>query len=225
MANTEVGLRKRQQIEKTGKVMFTWIVVASALVAVALVVSFSIVERLMFNQRIIGVKSATSSNLKNNNEIVEQLRENVRVINTNQDLLNTQRAESVEPVSVVLDALPAQANSSALGASLQKKLLKGVTIESLVVDPIAEENGQLSVAGRNEILFSFIVSAPASEVDKIKDVIRKLEQSIRTINVRTIGIEQRSSRITLSVDAVAYYAPETTVDLKTTLKKPSDEED
>ncbi|HEY1085994.1 MAG TPA: hypothetical protein VGE34_04700 [Candidatus Saccharimonadales bacterium] len=226
-----VSLRKRQQIENTGRTMFTWVAIASVIVAVAVVVSISLVERLMFNQRVIGTKSQTADNLKNNNSIAEELKANIRERNTNQALVDTPRADGAEPLSVVLDALPAEPNSSALGASLQQKLLNtsGVTIETLTVDPISGvENGggegtavsSDESAGENQISFNFKVTSKSA--DSIKRVLENLEKSIRVFDIKKVTIEQQAGSINLDVTGVAYYAPGLKVELKEKSCKPSD---
>ncbi len=223
MKETEgIAVRKRQQIESTNRVMFIWVAAAAAIVGVALVLSISLFQRLVFNQKVINEKNQTVANLQHNNEIVEELRQNSRVLNTNSALLETPRAEGAEPISVVLDALPAQANSSALGASLQKKLLTGVTVDSLKVDPIeAEESGNTekkSSGEPSEIPFSFSVSS--DDPNDIKGVLRNLELSIRVINVRSLTVEKRNSGYNLSVKGVAYYSPEVKVELDEKRIKP-----
>lgn len=212
------AVRKRQQIENTNRVMFLWVAAAAAIVGITLVLSVSLIQRMTFNQKVIDAKNETVGNLRHNNEIVEELRENSRVLNTNGALLETERPEDAEPISVVLDALPAQANSSALGASLQEKLLTGVTIDSLTVNPVAAEEGDTEDQDDGEIEFSFSVSS--EDPGDIKQVLRQLELSIRTINVQALTIEQRSSTISLSVKGVAYYSPEVKVELETDKVRP-----
>lgn len=216
---TGTAVRKRQQIESTNRTMFIWVAAAAALVGVAVVLCVSLSQRLMFNQEVISEKNQTVANLKHNNDIVEELRQNARVLNTNQSLLDTPRLGGAEPISVVLDALPSQANSSALGASLQKNLLRGVSIESLVVDPAAaEESGSSSSSDNGEISFTFSVSS--RDPNRIRQVLRNLELSIRTINVQSLTIEKRTASYTLSVKGVAYYSPEAQVELDTKKVKP-----
>lgn len=219
MASKGAAVRKRQQIEKASRTMFLWVALAAAVIGIATVVSMSLVERLVYNQKVINEKSQTASNLSHNNKIIDELKRNVRVRNTDAALLETPRPEGREPISVVLDALPSQANSSALGASLQQKLLNdGVSIDSLTVDPISGVEGDDSTsdltAGDKEVGFSFTVSTDATTADKIKEVLTKLERSIRTINVKSLSIQQNSGRISLAVEGVAYYEPEVTVNLK-----------
>lgn len=214
MKDTEnTAVRKRQQIESTNKMMFMWVAGAAAIVGVALVLCISLFQRLTFNQRVISEKSQTVSNLQHNNEIVEDLRQNSRVLNTNSALLETPRPQGAEPISVVLDALPSQANSSALGASLQKKLLTGVSIDSLPVESVTEEDTSgTSSDSTHEINFSFTVSS--DNANDIKRVLRNLELSIRTIDVKSLTIEKRTGGYSLSVKGVAYYSPEVKVELK-----------
>jgi hypothetical protein len=227
--NPNVSLRKRQQIEDTGKMMFMWVAIASALVAIAVVVSASLVERLIFNQRIINEMGTTAANLRDNNDIVDDLRASIRARNTNQALVDTPKLESAEPLSVVLDALPAGENSPALGASLQQKLLNvpGVNIEALAVGSVSsgedtEDSTTSSSTGDNSIEFSFKVSS--NDPNKIEEVLRNLERSIRVFDLKQISIEQQEGSIILDVTGVAYYSPEVMVELKQKSISPSSDE-
>lgn len=228
MADNNVTLRKRQQIENAGRTMFMWVAIASVVVGVAGVLSASLYERLAFNNKIIGKMNETANTLKANNETADTLKENVRVLNTDEDLLNTPRLESSEPVSVVLDALPSQPNSSALGASLQQKLLslEGVTIESLIVEPISgveddSENSTTSEASNNKIAFSFTITTGASGgADRFRQVLRNLEKSIRVVDLQTTRLEQRNDKLTLNATGTAFYQLEKKVELKDEAVKP-----
>ncbi|HRJ06671.1 MAG TPA: hypothetical protein PK096_02075 [Candidatus Saccharibacteria bacterium] len=219
MADNTPALRKRQQIENAGRTMFLWVAGAAAIVGISAVLSLSLVERITFRQEVIGEKNKTVDTLKKNNETVETLKQQVRVLNTNPALNATPRLAGTEAISVILDALPANPNSSALGASLQQKLLNvsAVSVDSLTVNPIAgvEDTGEESSSesgGENEITFQFAVTA--SNASSLKQVLRNLEKSIRVIDLTSVTIEQQSSRITLNAEGRAYYQPETKVELK-----------
>ena len=212
------AVRKRQQIESTNRTMFTWVAVAAVIISIAIVMSVSLFQRMAFNQKVIDAKNEAVSNLKHNNDVVEDLRNQSRVVNTKRALLETNRPEGAQPISVVLDALPAQANSSALGASLQKKLLDGVIIDSLTVDSTTAEESTGASSEDGEISFSFSVSA--DNPDDIKQVLRRLELSIRTIHVQSLTVEQRGSKTALSVKGIAYYSPEKKVELETKQVRP-----
>lgn len=215
-----IALRKRQQIEKAGRTMFIWVAASSAVVGIAAVVSVSLFQQLLFNQKVIHEKNVTVGNLHSNNETANKLKDNVRVLNTNQNLLNTPRLEGAEPISAVLDALPSQPNSLALGASLEQRLLKvdGVNIESLVVDPISGIEGDSSASssedlGEGQIGFRFTVTAAESNIDALRGVLRNLEASIRAIDMTSITIERQGTRISLSGQGHAFYLPEKKVEL------------
>ncbi len=227
MGDKNIALRKRQQIENAGKTMFLWVAGAAAIVGLALVLSFSLFERITFNQKVIDEKNETASTLRENNELVEELKENIRVLNTDQGLVDTPRVEDSEPISAILDGLPSRANSSALGASLQQKLLVngGVSIDSLVVDPIAgveDDEDSDSEAGENEITFQFVISAAAGQSGEqaMREVLRNIEKSIRVIDLASLTIEQSNNKITLSAEGRAFYQPEKKVELSEKAVRP-----
>lgn len=223
-ADKNIALRKRQQIENAGRTMFMWVAIAAVVVGIAAVLSVSLFERIMFNQKIIDAKNKTASTLSDNNKIIDELKANVRVMNTNAALKETPRLDESEPVSVILDALPSNPNSSALGASLQQKLLLvgGVSVESLTVDPISgvEDAKSDSDATSGEITFKFVVSADASQVSSLKKVLTNLEASIRVIDLTSITVEQQNNRVTLTAEGMAFYQSETKVELKTKSIRP-----
>jgi hypothetical protein len=209
----DIALRKRQQIEKAGKTMFLWVALASAIVGVAGVLSVTLIRQMMFNQEVISEMSTTLSNLRDNNKVATELKDNVRVMNTNQALVDTPRLAGAEPISVVLDALPAQANSAALGASLEQKLLvvDGVSLESLIVEQVAED--ETTGESSNEIGFSFSVETNRESAGKLREVLTDLQRSIRVIDIVNVTIEQQGENITMTVEARAFYLPEKQVEL------------
>lgn len=229
MADNAPALRKRQQIENANKMMFVWVAGAAAIVGIAAVISVSLFNQITFRQSIINEKNKTVSTLQKNNKVADDLKKQIRILNTNQALLDTPRIEGSEPLSVILDALPSTANSSALGASLQQKLLAvdSVSIDTLVVDPISgvensgEDTGAVS-SGNNAITFRFTVSTTGGNEAKLQQVLRNIERSIRVINLKTVSIEQQGTggKITMSAEGEAYYQPASTVQLKEKSMKP-----
>lgn len=215
-------LRKRQQIQKVGKNMFIWVAGASVILGICAVLSISLFERMTYRQSVIDAKNKTAKTLENNIATAKELKKEVKVLNTNQSLLSTPRLDDTEPITVILDALPSNANSSALGASLQQNLLNldGVTIEALTVNPIpgvedvGEDTSASDTAGENEITFQFTVSIASDQVSVLQEMLRKLEKSIRTINLVSVNIEQQGSKVTLSAEGKAYYQPAESVQLK-----------
>lgn len=137
-------------------------------------------------------------------------------------------------MQVVLDALPADANSSALGSSLQEKLLNdsGLTIESLNVDPVVGVESQSSDSvqdasssdstdsSANQITFRFSVSTDVNNASALKSLLQRLEASIRAIDISTLTVETQGNRLVLTVEGRAFYEPAKTVELKEKTVKP-----
>lgn len=228
MAEQGTALRKRQQIAKANRMMFLWVAGVSALVGVAIVASLFLLQKAWFNEKVLAEKGNTASVLINNNKVIEDLKNEIRVLNTNDALRSSMAEGESQPIQVVLDALPADANSSALGSSLQEKFLNGsgLTLESLNVDPVqgveSQESANVQDASKtttssseeHQITFRFSVSAGASNASAFKELLQKLERSIRAIDITALSIETQGSRIILTVDGRAYYQPAKTVELK-----------
>lgn len=221
------AIRKRQQIAKANRTMFVWVAGVSAIVGIAIVASLFLLQKAWFNEKVLAEKGATASTLIDNNKVIEELKNQIRVLNTNDALRSSMIQGESQPIQVVLDALPSDANSSALGSSLQEKFLNGsgLTVESLNVDPVQgvesrDENIQdasksVSSDGEaNSINFRFAVSTDVNNASAFKELLRKLERSIRAIDVTALSVETQGSRIILTVDGRAFYQPAKTVELK-----------
>lgn len=237
MAVQDVALRKRQQIANANRMMFIWVAVVSAVVGIAIVVSLFLLQKAWFNEKVLGEKAKTASILTQNNKVAGDLKDEIRVLNTNEALKSSMTSGEDQPIQVVLDALPAEANSSALGSSLQEKFLNdpALTIESLNVDPVAGVESQTDAniqdastsatsdaqAGSgNEITFRFAVSTGAKNASVLKSLLKKLERSIRAIDITALSIETQGTKLILTVDGHAFYEPPKTVELKDKAVKP-----
>lgn len=219
-----VALRKRQQITSAARTMFLWVALASAVIGAAAVVSVFLVQKLVFNEEVLAEKRSTVQTLEANNEAAPKLKDNVRILNTNEALGAARATDDEEPAQVVLDALPSAANSAALGSSLQSnKLLAsgGVSIDTLEVTPILGSEGNnddvisISSSGLtvdNSIQFRFTVSA--SKLDSLKAALARLERSIRIIDMSSVTVKQQGNEYSMSGEGVGYYQPAQTVDLK-----------
>lgn len=237
MAAVETAIRKRQQITNANRMMFMWVAVISAVVGIAIVASLFLLQKAWFNEKVLGEKSKTASILTKNNEIVSELKNEIRVLNTNEALKSSMAAGENQPIQVVLDALPSDANSSAFGSSLQEKFLNdpALAIESLNVDPVAGVESQSDInvqdssagsstsgdnTGENQITFRFSVSTDVANANALKSLLQKLEHSIRAISITTLTVESQGSRLVLTVDGHAFYEPAKTVELKDKTVKP-----
>jgi len=225
MQPNNATLRKRTQITKANRTMFLWIAAGSVLVGAALVVSYFFAQQLIYNEKILAEKEATVATLKNNNDTIESLETEVRALDANDDLNSIRANEDDQTIQVILDALPSDANSLALGASLQSKLLTGIdglTLQTLQVDPVAgieslsdeevvEEDASETTGLGNQITFQFSVSGSAAA---LKQVLLNLERSIRTIDIISLTVEtQEDGTQVMSVQARAFYEPAKIIEL------------
>lgn len=228
MKPNETAIRKRTQIAQTNKTMFVWVAAASVLVGFALVVSIFLFQKLTFNEKVLAEKAKTISTLDRNISVVPDLESEVQVLDTNEALASSKAQSSDQAIQVILDALPSSANSTALGASLQSKLLAGIpglTIEAVQPDPVpgveslTGDGSDVSAAAStgNIITFRFTVTGNQTA---FRTALTNLERSIRTINVTSIRIANQGSTQVMTVEAQAYYEPARTVELYDKVVKP-----
>lgn len=224
MNPNDASIRKRVQIAKTNKMMFLWIAIASAIVGMAVVVSIFLAQRLVYNEKVLAKKQETITTLEANLDAVDTLKEEILKLDANSALLATRAGGEDQAIQVILDALPSEANSLALGASLQKNLLNGIdglTLESLSVTPVqgvevvddgsVVDESSTTGDGSNSISFSFTVTG---DQNATKQALLKLEKSIRTIEIVSLRIDGGSDGTTeMTVDGRAFYEPEKTLEL------------
>jgi hypothetical protein len=221
MQPKEAALRKRTQIAKANRMMFAWVAGVSVVVGFAIIGGIFLVQMLMFNEKVLQEKSNTVSTLKANNANIEELESQIRVLDVNQALISSKATPDDQTLQVILDALPSAPNSLALGASLQERLLSGISglsVNSLQVDPVStDEFGGAVIDGggeeqvANQIGFRFSVVGSSSA---LQEVLSNLEKSIRTIDVTSLRVETQGGEQVLSVQGRAFYEPAKTVELR-----------
>lgn len=210
------GLRKRQQISHANRMMFVWIAGVSVVVGFCIVLMVFLVQKIWFGEKVIDAKMKTVSTLEQNIKIIPSLNDNVRLLNTNEALKSVRQNDNDSALQPVLDALPADANSTALASSLQTKLLSGVTgvtIDSLNVDPVSgievastdTSVGEGSDPVTGTIGFSFSVSAAKEDREGLRQVLKRLESSIRPFTITSLSVESQGSRIVMTATGVGYY--------------------
>lgn len=230
MANNSAALRKRAQIAKANRTMFFWIIGASLIIGASVVVAIFLGRNLVYNEKVLFAKNETVGTLRDNNKAVPELENAVRVLDTNEALASAKANPEDQNLQVILDALPADANSLALGASLQNKLLANigglrltslqvtpvVGIESLdaeadvAAEPVEGEEGS-APNGAKEVTFQFSVTGSQ---DELKQVLVNLQRSLRVIDIRTLTIASGTdAALSLSVDGRAFYVPAKTIEL------------
>ena len=228
MDKPTAGLRKRQQITRANQVMFLWVAGISVVVGVSIVLIIFLAEKILFGEKVIAEKQNTVAVLQKNIDTVEDLKDNVRVLNTDENLQATRLDEGDSALQSVLDALPADANSTAMASSLQTKLLAGVpgvTIESLKVDPVSgieteSTSSSSSDPASNTIGFSFTVSTASTNQEGLRTVLQRIEKSIRPFNIMSLSVESQGNRVVMVATGLGYYDPGQVVQLKEKVVQP-----
>ena len=212
--NKGVAIRKRQQIDSSKKTMFIFVASAAFLAGIALVVSIFLIQQIVFHSKIIIEKQSTISRLDKNLKTIDELKKNIRVLDTNTALNSIKSSDESNALQTILDALPDNPNADAFGASLKNKFIDtttGVTIQ-------AGSGGEGSEsAPANTVSFTMEVSGPA---DRLKELLTKLESSIRVIDLKALEIQRNEDKLSLVVRGVAYYQPAQTVQLENKVVKP-----
>lgn len=216
-------LRKRQQITNANRTMFMWIAGVSAIVGLALVVSIFLVQKIVFGEKVLSQKERTSTILEKNLNAIRGLKDNIAVLNTNENLASVRLNDTDPPLQSVLDALPASSNATALGSSLQKKLLAGVpgvAIESINIEPVTGADVQSDTNSPSNIKFSFSVSIANTAYSGLQELLQRIEKSIRPFNITNLTVEGQSSKVTMMAEGVSYYQPAQSLELRDKVVKP-----
>jgi hypothetical protein len=198
-----------------------WVAGASVIVSVSFVVGWMMIQKAAHNQKAINELSTTVKTLESNNKNVGSLEDKLRSLGSNEALLALRSNDTDNALRVILDALPSDANPSALGASLQSKLFGDVTVESIQVTPVGGDGALIdesadtttsdSSTDAQSITFQFSVRGGAAE---LKELLTRLERSIRTIQITSVKLDSSGTDQVLTVEGQAYYLPAKTLELK-----------
>ena len=224
----QMQTHKRQKIQDSSHSMFIWIASMAVVVGFCGVVAWFVFEQAAFKIKVVGKKNETVKTLRANNEAVQKLKENIRVLETNAALGSAKMNEGENALQVVLDALPAEPNALALGGSLQERLIKGINglrLESLSVDPTSvgltsgsTSESTKSASSSNTITFSLRVSS--SDVNALSEMLTRFERSIRVIDIDSLVLERSEQLYTMTIKAHAYYEPAKIIQLEDKVVKP-----
>lgn len=215
---SQISGSKQRAIDKSKRTMFIWIAAMSAVIGICVVVAIFLVQLILYKGKVVNQVQETASTLHQNNNAASELVNSVVALNANTALGETKAYDDEEPLAVVLDALPADYNSLALGASLQQKLLDGIdglSVESIIVDNGASSD---SATGDDSITTDsttvpVTIQATATNVAAIQEMLQRFERSIRVIDVDSFTLEATETGYNVTISAHAYYQPEKSVQL------------
>lgn len=221
-AAPQAGMKKRQVIANSNRTMFIWVAAMSAVVGICAVLAYFLIQQIIFKGSVADENAKTASILSKNLKVIPTLTQNLQVMETNTALNSAKATPEEKALRVILDALPADANTLALGSSLQQKLaadIPGVSIDSLTINPVDETEGAGSTATPGQLTFQMVVKS--SNADGLKQLLAKFEKSIRTIDIDALTVERGEGSYTMTMQAHAYYEPATTINLGTKTVMPN----
>lgn len=206
--------RKRDQVRKAQRTMFFWVAGMSVVVGFSLVAAWFLWQQLVFRTTVVNKKIETVTTLQKNNEAIPKIKEMLRVRETSQALQAAKANPDERALQVILDALPSENNSLALGASIQEKLagqVPNLTVESLSTGN--QSSGSVIDGGSGDTVpFRIVVSS--SDVNALKELLTRFERSIRVIDINALTLDSGGDKYTLTIDAHAYYQPEKILELQ-----------
>lgn len=223
----QLSTHKRQKIHDSSRSMFVWVAAMAAVVGLCGVVAWFVFHQAGFKIKVVNEKDKTVKILRDNNAAIPALRDNIRVLETNSALRSARASSEQNALQVIIDALPAEPNSLALGGSLQERLIGGIsglTLESLVVDPTSstltsgDEVSSDTAATSGTINFKVTVSS--SDVNALNEMLTRFEESIRVIDIDNLTLERSDKSYTLTIQAHAYYEPSKVIELQDKVVKP-----
>ena len=245
----DVAIKKYNAIAKANRMMFGAVALASVVAGAAVVGMSFLIQDINFNAKVISKQDETLNNIKTSTESIEGsngLKVKIKGLQTDQNLLASRASDEDNALRVILDALPSDANATAVAASLSEKILKidNLTVESMTVEPVVEtadssttsaststtsssttsssdpQGAEALSAKLKTVKFSFNVTSSSAEV--LNEVLLRMERSIRTFKVESFKFERGKESISLNISGVAYYLPIDSLSLISTTVK-SDE--
>lgn len=161
----DAAILKRDAIRKANKVMFGAVAGASAVLGIAIVGCIFLYQNIMFQGKVIGEQSKSLQNMDQNIKNIDVLKKKLVALQTNDDLRNTPKINDEDNnLRAILDALPADENVAALGASLTQKIfdVPGVSVESITPNPVSID---VNLSDKNTSETNTSAAKPAQPTD------------------------------------------------------------
>lgn len=212
---TLTGVRKRQKIDQTNKQMMLWVAGAAAAVTICAMLAINLIGQIKYQAKIISKKSEASETLKTSLDAISTLTKNINTLQTDQNLLALRADTDDTAFNVVIDALPTEDDATALGSSIQEKVLagSGVSLESFEYSTTdatatgstnASKNSSSVRPEAQAITFRFKITG---SYDSIKAALVNIEKTIRPIIIQNLDIDGTVNELSATIAATTYYVP------------------
>lgn len=207
------GLKKRQQIEIAGRVMFVWVAVAASALSFCAATGQYLFVRWQHNNSVMVAKQKAADTLASNIDNAKNLIKEVDGLVADSALGEVKTNPQDPNTKSVLDALPTTFDPAALATSLQQVILSksGVAIDSISVpQELDVQSDDSKKAVPQEMSFSFIISG---SYENIKKALADIERTIRPINITSLNLAGSDNNLRAAVEATTYYQPPKSVEV------------
>lgn len=203
---------KRLQIDKDQARIVTMLAISSAILVFSLVASRTLISKMLHQNRVIAAEETALEQLNTNIEELDKLQSAYR---TFEDSPESVLGNSGEKNSkVILDALPSKYDFAALLTSIEQILLAG-DYEILGITGVDQELEVEQISSTPEpIEIPLTISINTNYVGA-QTFLDSLSRSIRPFNIKTLLLTGGDDNLTVTVDLVTYYQPETNLDIQT----------
>lgn len=221
MAQAKKTSVKHVQIDKNQSSMLAVIVLATVLAVFGLFATKSMVEKGLYQRRVLHARRDIVATLKSNYTAAQTLVNRYNVFqqqdpNVLGGSVSGNGAQDGDNARIVLDALPSDYDVPALATSIEKVITeRGVSINSLSItdDPASNPDQPEGQPQSKPITFSFQAS---TNYDGAAKLLQDFERSIRPFDLNTLEITGTDQTLSLSVGMTTYYQPAKSLDLTPT---------
>lgn len=220
MSSNPLHTTKRVQVDKTKALVFSIVIIASAISVFALVASRSFYSQASYLNRVAAEKEKALKQLKSNELAVTNLVKSYKDFSRNNPNLlggsTTGKGErDGDNARLVLDALPSKYDFPALATSLEK-LLSGYTINNIT--------GSDDVASQLQSVNSELVELPfkldvATNYSGMLSLLTTFEKSIRPFEITSIEFTGTNANLQSTITAKTFYQPEKNLKVTTKVVK------
>jgi hypothetical protein len=204
---------KHLQITKSQSVILLSAALAAFLLVFSAVASKSLVDQILYNNKVISAKKSAVSTLRKNVDTSEQLVNSYKAfVGTSQNLLggNPQGTgpRDGDNSRITLNALPSKYDFPAVTTSIEKMVVsQNLQISSITGndDEVAQsENASSPDPEPIDMPFEMAVTGGYGSVRNLIDV---FDKSIRPFQVETMQLAGNESTMTMSMTGKTFYQP------------------
>jgi hypothetical protein len=213
MAKPEIST-KRLAISKANAQMVAVVGVASFVTVFCLVASQAVWGQTRYQARVTAKAETANQQLKKNIQAFNSLVSSYNKFDSSSTNIiggtnNGSGDNDGDNAKIILDALPSTYDFPALTSSVEKVLTaNNFHIGSITgIDDQVNQQANISSPTPQSVGMPFTFSVEDANYTSVQQLISKLQQSIRPIQIDSIDLTGGANNMTLTVDAHTYYQP------------------